>query len=254
MNNQSKVTLPGAGPFYFDGNDIGIVIIHGGGGGTCADLKPLGEDLHKKKGYTVHIPLLPGFGTSPEDLRITPLSAWKRALEREILLIREKCEKIVIGGHSMGGVFSLILASNNNIDGVFTISTPIGLRGFAPKLVPLLKIFVKYYPIPFKKFKQETNGKWVGYNKIPLNIIGKFNSLMKEMKNILEDIKCPAIFFQGRLDSIIKKNSIDFIYANVNSKVKKKICLDHNDHPILCSPDHDEIVSTLVNFIDEVCN
>ncbi|GAI92190.1 unnamed protein product, partial [marine sediment metagenome] len=36
MNNQSKVTLPGAGPFYFDGNDIGIVIIHGGGGGTCA--------------------------------------------------------------------------------------------------------------------------------------------------------------------------------------------------------------------------
>ena len=104
MNDQSKVTLSGAGPFYFNGNDIGILIIHGGGGGTCADLKPLGEDL-QKKGYTVHIPLLPGFGTSPDDLRITPLSAWKRALEREITLIREKCEKIIVGGHSMGVFF-----------------------------------------------------------------------------------------------------------------------------------------------------
>jgi carboxylesterase len=220
----------------------------------CADLKPLGEDLNKKKGYTVHIPLLPGFGTSPEDLRITPLSAWKKALEKEIMLIREKCERIIVGGHSMGGVFSLIVASNNNIDGVFTISAPIGLRGFAPKLVPLLKIFVKYYPIPSETFKQETDGKWVGYDKIPLNSIGKFNRLIKEMKNVLGDINCPAIFFQGRLDSVIKKNSMAFIYENANSKVKKKVWLDHNDHPILCSPDHDEIVSTLINFIDEVCN
>ncbi len=211
MNDQSKVTLSGAGPFYFNGNDIGILIIHGGGGGTCADLKPLGEDL-QKKGYTVHIPLLPGFGTSPDDLRITPLSAWKRALEREITLIREKCEKIIVGGHSMGGVFSLILASNNNIDGVFTISAPIGIRGLAPKLVPLLKIFVKYYPIPLKEFKQETNGKWVGYNKIPLNVIGKFNKLIEEMRKTLGEINCPALFFQGRLDSVIKKNSMDFIY------------------------------------------
>lgn len=253
MNDQSKVTLSGAGPFYFNGNDIGILIIHGGGGGTCADLKPLGEDL-QKKGYTVHIPLLPGFGTSPDDLRITPLSAWMRALEREITLIREKCEKIIVGGHSMGGVFSLILASNNNIDGVFTISAPIGIRGLAPKLVPLLKIFVKYYPIPLKEFKQETNGKWVGYDKIPLNVIGKFNKLIEEMRKTLGEINCPALFFQGRLDSVIKKNSMDFIYEIVNSKVKKKIWLNHNDHPILCSPDHDEIVSTLLNFIDEICD
>ena len=254
MNNQANVTLPGAGPFHFDGNDIGIIIIHGGGGGTCADLKPLGKDLHKKQGYTVHIPLLPGFGTSPEDLRNTHLSAWIRALEKEIILIREKCERIIVGGHSMGGVLSLILASNINIDGVFTISAPIGIRGFAPKLVPLLKIFIKYYPITSKKLKQETNGKWVGYDKIPLNIVGKFNKLMKEMKKALGAITCPALFFQGRLDSQIKKGSMDFIYEIVNSKVKKKIWLDHNEHSILCSPDHDEIVSTIINFIDEVCN
>ena len=150
-------------------------------------------------------------------------------------------------------VFSLILASNINIDGVFTISAPIGIRGFAPKLVPLLKIFIKYYPIPLKKFKQETNGKWVGYDKIPLNIVGKFNRLMKEMKKALRVINFPTLFFQGRLDSQIKKNSMDFIYEIVNSKVKKKIWLDHNDHPILCCPDHDEIVSKLITFIDEVC-
>ena len=39
--------IPGAGPFYFEGNNVGILLIHGGGGGTCADLKPLAEELHK---------------------------------------------------------------------------------------------------------------------------------------------------------------------------------------------------------------
>ena len=39
INRDNLKVLPGAGPFYFEGNNIGILMIHGGGGGTCADLR-----------------------------------------------------------------------------------------------------------------------------------------------------------------------------------------------------------------------
>ncbi|MFX1409220.1 MAG: alpha/beta hydrolase [Promethearchaeota archaeon] len=253
MVNINSEFLSNAGPFYFDGNRIGILMIHGGGGGTCADLKPLAEDLYKAKGYTIHIPLLPGFGTTPEDMRKIPISAWKATLEKEIHIIKEKCEKVIIGGHSMGGILALILAPYNNVDGIFTINTPIGIQRFAFKLVPLLKLFIKYHYIEAEKFRKETNNLWVGYDKIPINIATKIKKLMKEMNKNLFRINCPTIVFQGRLDSDIKENSMDYIYNNINSRNKKKIWLDCNAHSILNSPDHQQIVSELLKFISEIC-
>ena len=253
MNNNNSTIMHGAGPFYFEGNKIGIIMIHGGGGGTCADLKPLAEDLHKKGGYTISVPLLPGFGTSPVNLRKIPISEWKFALNKELTALKDTCDKIIVGGHSMGGILTLILASSNDLDGIFTISAPAGVQRFLFHLVPFFKIFVKYHSIDSEQFKKDTNGKWVGYDKIPLNIATKVKKLMKEMKKSLSKVKCPALLFQGHLDSDVKKNSMVYIFSNISSKNKRKIWLEHNDHTILESPDHNQIVSELFNFISEIC-
>ena len=253
MEPKNQKIMKGAGPFHFEGNNVGILMIHGGGGGTCADLKPLGEDLHKRGGYTISIPLLPGFGTSPEELKNTNVEAWKSALYEELGILRNKCNKIFVGGHSMGGILTLILAANNEFDGIFTISTPVGIRSFLFKLVPLFKIFVKYHRIPSEKFRKETDGKWVGYDKIPVNIGIKIKNLLNEMKKVLSHVICPSLIFQGRLDSDIKKNSMDKIFCTIGAQKKKKIWLEHNEHPILESPDHNQIVSELFNFIQEIC-
>lgn len=229
-------------------------MIHGGGGGTCADLKPLAEDLHRQHNYTIHIPLLPGFGTSPADLKNTPINTLKKAIDREFNLLRKKAEKIIVGGHSLGGIFTFILASQDkyNVDGIFSISTPIGLKGIGPKLIPLIKSFITYYPVESEKYRKETNGKWVGYDVIPLNIVQKMKKLVKEMKMGLSHVKCPALLFQGRLDSVIKGESMDYIFEKINSQIKKKIWLEQNAHPILDCPNHKEIVYNLQRFINEI--
>ena len=252
VDNNNNI-INGAGPFFFEGNKIGIMIIHGGGGGTCADLKPLAEELHKKGGYTVSVPLLPGFGTKPEDLKNVSIKDWKSALDDELTILMNKCDKIIVGGHSMGGILTLILAANYNLDVIFTISAPVGAQTFLIHLVPFFKIFVKYYKTNSEQFKKDTNGKWIGYNKIPVNIGIKAKKLMKEMKECLPMVNCPTLLFQGRLDSKIKKESMDYILNNIVTKDKKKIWLEHNAHPILNSPDHNQIVSETLNFINENC-
>lgn len=56
------------------------------------------------------------------------------------------------------------------------------------------------------------------------------------------------LLFQGRFDADIKKESMNYIYNNINSKKKWKIWLEHNDHSILNNPDHNQIVLELVKF------
>ena len=104
----------------------------------------------------------------------------------------------------MGGILTLILAENHQFDGIFTISAPAGVQSFLFKFVPIFKIFVKYHPINSEKFKRETDGKWVGYDKIPVNMGIKIKNLLKEMKKSLHHVNCPSLLFQGCLDSDIK--------------------------------------------------
>ncbi|MFX1419590.1 MAG: alpha/beta hydrolase [Promethearchaeota archaeon] len=253
MEISNHLIMPDAGPFYFEGNKIGILLIHGGGGGTCSDLKPLAKDLHIKEGYTISIPLLPGYGTTPDELRKIRIDDWKSTIKEEISVLSNKCEKILVGGHSMGGILTLLLAAENNLDCIFTINAPVGIQRFLFHFVPIFKIFVKYHSINSEQFKKDTNGKWVGYDKIPLNIATKMKRLMKEMKRSLININCPTLLFQGRRDSEIKVNSMDYIFNNINSKRKRKIWLENNGHPILESPDHNQIVIEVIKFINEFC-
>ena len=253
MEKNNQKIIPGAGPFYFEGSKVGILLIHGGGGGTSADLKPLAEDLYMNCGYTINLPLLPGYGTTPKDLKNTKIQDWKSALDKELSEIMETCEKIIVGGHSMGGVLTLILAANYNFDAIFTISAPTGIKRFIINFIPLFNLFIKYHTIDSEQFRKDTQGKWIGYDKIPLNIITKLKKLIREIKKSLTDINCPALLFQGLLDSEIKRNSMNYIFNNINSKRKEKIWLENNKHPILDSPNHDQIVLELVNFINDFC-
>ena len=246
MNNE-KIT--GAGPFYYEGNELGLLLFHGGGGGTAADLKPLALDLHEECGFTIKVPLLPGYGTSPTDLRKVQVTTWLDATLNEYELLKKTCTKIVVGGHSMGGILSFILASKVKVDGLISIATPLAIRGFLPKIAPIMDIFVKFHRIDSDSLRSESNNEWIGYDEIPLNIVAKINKLLKIMKNNLDQIDCPVLLFQGRLDDQIAINSMEDLYRNMRSKIKRKIYLEKNQHSILHCPDHNIIVNETMNFI-----
>jgi carboxylesterase len=246
--------LPGAGPFYYNGNQTGILIFHGFGGGTCSDFKYIAESIFDNKGYTIHIPLLPGFGTTPEDLKQTQVNEWIESIEHSFKVIKQKCEKVIVGGHSGGALLPFLLANSHKIEGIFTISAPIGIRGWGPIIAPFMNLFMKYHKIESDKFKRDTNGKWVGYDKIPINILKKIKKLISKMKDSLANITCPVILFQGRKDNQIKKESMNIIYQNIKSVDKRKVWLENNEHPILDSPDQNIIIGELINFVERIKN
>ena len=70
--------IPGAEPFRLKAKGSKILLIHGFTA-TPTEVKPIGDYLHKKK-YDIYSVLLPGHGTTPEDLQTKKLGDWKNSI------------------------------------------------------------------------------------------------------------------------------------------------------------------------------
>ncbi len=243
--------LPGAGPFYFEGSKQAVLLIHGGGGGSASDMKEFGAFINDTLGYTVYAPLLPGYGTTKEDLHKIQVDDWLGFLRQEFQKLKSENEEIYLIGHSMGGVFALFLAGEfaDDVSAVVSICAPTKIKGLLIKLVPFFKIFVKYWKQNDEaEFKRVSNGLWVGYEKIPLNMVGKFKKLFKMNNAQLHRITAPITIISGTHDEFVPEESAQFIYDHVSSPVKSRKQFD-SDHAILFSQVKTELFSYIAEFL-----
>src|ERR1019366_7582101 len=75
-------------------------------------MQPLAEAL-AAAGFTVELPLLPGHGTSVEDMVPTRWADWSGAAEAAYAALAARCESVVVTGLSMGGTLSCWLAARH---------------------------------------------------------------------------------------------------------------------------------------------
>ena len=86
-----------------------LLLLHGSGD-TPQTLRYLGGRLHAA-GYTVHAPLLPGHGRSPEAFSRVEASQYAGAAEEAMDLLRREASWIGVVGLSMGGAIAARLAA-----------------------------------------------------------------------------------------------------------------------------------------------
>ena len=110
---------PAGQPFFYEGNDTGVLLIHGFTG-TCGQMRPLGEAL-RGAGYTVMAPLLPGHGTSLEDMSRTSGGDWLHCVRDAYVSLEKMVERVVVCGLSMGVKLATILAEEYNPVGLATL-------------------------------------------------------------------------------------------------------------------------------------
>src|SRR5918998_1676938 len=96
-----RPVLPGCEPWSTNGGRHGVLVLHGFTG-CPQSMRPLAEAF-ADEGYTVDLPLLPGHGTSPDDLAATRWSDWSGAAEAVYENLAARCDRVVVAGLSMGG-------------------------------------------------------------------------------------------------------------------------------------------------------
>lgn len=102
------------GSLRFAGGRLGFLLVHGLGG-TPMEMRFVAQGL-ARAGYTVHVPQLAGHCGTAEDLKATGWTDWCTSVEEEHDRLRQHCDRIVVGGLSMGAILALHHASRHPDD------------------------------------------------------------------------------------------------------------------------------------------
>ena len=100
--------MPGAEPFSAPGGPHGALVVHGFTG-TPQSMRGLAEAF-AAAGYAVELPLLPGHGTSVDDMATTTFADWSEAVARAYEELAARCDLVVVAGLSMGATLATWLA------------------------------------------------------------------------------------------------------------------------------------------------
>lgn len=241
--------LTGAEPFYFEGNEIGVLLSHGFTG-TTQSMFFLGRYLAEKGGYTVIGPRLKGHGTTPADMAESTAEDWVRSVEHAMQKLQARCRKIFISGLSMGGTLTLYLAAMYPkvfagaapINGAVFLKSP-AMAGLAfglglPDTVPGVGSDIKQPGIVE-----------LAYPVVPVPAVRHIYALMGATSDLLSNVTCPLLVFQSREDHVVNPENAPFIFERVSSVDKSLVWLENSYHVATLDNDKELIAERLMEFI-----
>lgn len=255
--------LEGAEPFYFPGNAIGCLVVHGFTA-VPQEVRWLGQHLHRQ-GYTVYGPRLAGHGTSTRDMARTTWREWYADVLAGYALLRTGCSKVFVLGLSMGGDLVLMLAAREPVDGVIAMSALNRLTlGW---LWPLLWVYgsiggtlSKHLPPPEQYplmqavlAEQRVRGeKPIGricYHRRPARSILQLSALLGQMREGLPLITAPALLINSLTDDLAPYEHMQRNFDRIGSRDKQMIVLEDSDHVITQDRERETVFGAAAEFV-----
>ena len=245
----SQEIMPGANPFFYKKSKVGCLLCHGYTG-TPDEVHNIGKYL-AGKGITTIAPLLPGHGTTIEELLTKTADDWYAEYCYAFNWLEEHCEEFFVCGHSMGGALTLRFAIEHKVNGIITLATPTKLRfihrAFLAIAAPIFKNAVH------KKNKKEKISQekhtilcYDGYPIAPANSLRK---LLKYNLTMLVSISAPLLILQGSLDDKWLLKSAKTIFESVSSKDKELVFLENSSHSLTHESEKEKINELIYEFI-----
>ena len=224
--------------FTFYGNtypNCALLFIHGFTASTV-EVKLIATSF-QKKGFTVSAPLLPGHGSSPEDLNRTNWKDWADSANEAYLALNKNYGNVYVFGESMGALLSLWLAANHpEIKKIFLFSPALVIDG----------LWKSKFLWPFKGYIYKKNiddtMAWKGYNVVPLRAAASLYDFQQIVRSLLPSIQADTFIFQGKLDSTININSAQMILDRLGSSKKTLTWLEESRHCMLLDKQIDLLI------------
>lgn len=232
------------------GRRVGVLLSHGFTG-SPASMTPWGEHL-ATQGYAVEVPLLPGHGTSWQDMVRTRWDDWAAELERVYADLASRTDAVVVGGLSMGGTLALLLAERHpEIAGLILVNAAVASTNKQLLAVPVLKHFIRSMPAIGDDIKKPGADE-KAYDRTPLKPLASMTAAWKQVRGDLDRVTCPLLFFRSAEDHVVDPSSARIIRGGVSSRDATERVLADSYHVATLDNDAPQIFQESAEFIARV--
>lgn len=217
--------------------------------GAPQSVRPLAQAF-AAAGYTVELPLLPGHGTTVEDMIATSWADWSAAVEAVYADLATRCDKVVVAGLSMGGTLTLWLASHHpEIAGIVLVNaaalvdpdTVTGVRAFVDGGAEVMDAIGGDIADP--------DATETGYDQTPLRPLLSLFDAIDQLD--LATVTCPTLVLVSDDDHVVDPASSRRIAAGVSGPVET-VALRRSYHVATLDYDKELIAERAVEFADRV--
>lgn len=241
--------LPGAEPFFLPGGEKGVLLIHGFTG-LPAELLLMGDFL-QKKGFTVLGVRLAGHGTTVEDMSRMTWEDWMDSVCDGYAVLAGCCSSISVIGHSMGGLFALLLSTEETVERVVTLAAPIyiaeerGLRYLPPReactgqFVPKARRRLSGVPPAVNRT----------YRRMPLVGVHELVDVIGRTKGCIRQVTAPVLIMHSRDDHTADPRSAEYIYGQVKSKIRRIFWLEKSGHLLPVAAERETVFAEAAAFL-----
>lgn len=254
--------MPGAEPFFYPGNRIGCLTLHGLTG-TPFEVRWLGKHLHQQ-GWTVYGPRLAGHGTTPDDLAHVRWREWYADVLAGYQMLRGQCDRVFVLGLSMGGALALLLSAREPVDGLVTMSAIYELNDPRRPLLPLVDLFIDVAPKGYdeaelRRFEEHIRTQQIARGEeliprpsYPVWVVPAARQLIK-MLDVLHreagNVVAPALLVQSKADETVTFDNLQAIYESIGSQDKRTLVLERSGHVVTEDVEYEQVLAAAADFI-----
>ena len=243
--------LPGAEPWSFKGGPHGVLVLHGFTGNPQS-LRPLAEAV-AAAGYSVDLPLLPGHGTSLDDMLATRWDDWSKAAEAAFQALAARCDRVAVAGLSMGGTLTCWLAEQHpEIAGIALVNPLIEApdEEFRRGIRALLDAGSEVFDAIGSDIAKE-GAIEAAYPGTPLAALLSLFEGADTVAARLGEIRCPILLLNSREDHVVEPASGDVLERSAGGPLER-VFLERSFHVATLDYDAPLIEERVVAFVADV--
>lgn len=235
-------------PIYLKGNrDQAILLLHSFTG-TVRDVKHLATTLNDQ-GFTCYVPNYPGHGLPLDQFTQFNINDWWNEVKDAYHFLEDEgYQHIYATGVSLGGLFTLRLAEQFDLERIAVMSAPHkkGESGIAKRLETYGRRMNQILNFDdAESFDQLENIQ--KYNKQ----IEVFQNAIDDIMSHLDRITIPAKVMYGEQDDKAYSHSAQFIFDHIASEDKELNSFERSGHLMTYGEGREALEQAIVEFFND---
>ncbi len=230
------------------GGEIGVLLCHGFTG-SPASLRPWADRL-VAEGFSVRLPLLPGHGTTWQQMNGTTFDDWLGAVTGALDELSATCRTVFVCGLSMGGALTLRLAELHprSIAGIVLVNPAVMSLRKEMVLLPVLKHLVPSLKGITDDIAKPGSSEF-GYSRTPLKAVDAMRKGWALTREALGEVTAPTLLLHSRVDHVVEPENSALILSRISSTDVTEVVLERSYHVATLDYDAEQIFDESVAFI-----